>query len=89
MTDNRIGDAPIEANHHRLINTIGGVLDEVFNGDLKGEDRDVGWVLMVFPLERFDGRCNYISNARRADIVKLLREQLARFEGQAEQKDTP
>jgi hypothetical protein len=26
-------------------------------------------------------RCNYISNGRREDVVVLLKEQLARFEG--------
>jgi hypothetical protein len=44
-----------------------------------------GFILMVFPFEGHEGRCNYISNAQRADIVTLLKEQLARFEGQAEQ----
>ena len=29
---------------------------------------------------------NYISNADRADVVTLLKEQLARFEGQPEMK---
>jgi hypothetical protein len=28
--------------------------------------------------------CNYISNARREDVIMLLKEQLARFEGQPE-----
>jgi hypothetical protein len=36
---------------------------------------------MVFPYDSTDGRCNYMSNgANRKDIVKLMREQIARFE---------
>jgi hypothetical protein len=42
---------------------------------------------MVFPFEGFDGRCNYISNgADRRDIVLLMKEMIARFEGQPEVK---
>jgi hypothetical protein len=41
---------------------------------------------MVFPFDSFDGRANYISNARREDVIVLLKEQLARFEGQPEMK---
>jgi hypothetical protein len=84
----RLGDAPIEPKHHRMMNTIADLLDGTFNGDAKGEDRKVGWCLMVFPFEGFEGRANYISNASRADVVTLLKEQLARFEGQPEQKGT-
>jgi hypothetical protein len=84
----RLGDAPIEPKHHRMMNTIAGVLDEAFNGDAKGKDREVGWCLMVFPFEGFAGRANYISNASRANVIILLKEQLARFEGQPEQKGT-
>jgi hypothetical protein len=43
---------------------------------------------MVFPFADFDGRANYISNAKREDIVVLLKEQLARFQGQPEMKGT-
>lgn len=42
---------------------------------------------MMFPFENFDGRCNYMSNgADRQDIVTLMREMIARFEGQPELK---
>jgi hypothetical protein len=50
--DNRLGDAPIEGKHHRMMNTLAGVLDEAFK------------------------------NAERADVVKLLEQQLARFKSQ-------
>jgi hypothetical protein len=64
---------------------VAGALDELFNGDAKGQDRKVGFVLMVFPFGNTDGRCNYISNgADRKDIVVLMREMIARFSGQPE-----
>jgi hypothetical protein len=63
-------------------------LEKVLNGDAKGDDRKTGFCLMVFPFDGFDGRANYISNAERADIVILLKEQLRRFEGQPEMKGT-
>jgi hypothetical protein len=60
-------------------------LDTVLNGPAKGKERTMGFVLLVFPFEGRDGRCNYISNgANRDDIVTMLKEQVARFEGQPE-----
>ena len=84
MTE-RLGDQPIEPKHRQMMNAIAEGLDEVFNGDKKGKDKDVGFVLMVFPYGEHDGRCNYISNgADRKDIVALMKEMIARFEGQPE-----
>jgi hypothetical protein len=42
----------------------------------------VGFVLLVFPLEGCEGLVNYISNTNRAEVVTLLKEQLARFSKQ-------
>jgi hypothetical protein len=60
-------------------------VDEVFNGGAKGPDRKTGVVLMVFPFGNVEGRCNYMSNGvDRRDLVILMREMIARFEGQPE-----
>lgn len=83
-----LGDAPIEAKHREIMNSVARGLDDVFNGELKGKKRKVGWCLMVFDFGQGPGRANYISNADRNDIVVLLKEQLARFEGQPEMKGT-
>jgi hypothetical protein len=84
-----LGDAPIEPKFHEHMNAVARGLDTIFNGDDKGKDRKVGFVLLVFPFDGHDGRCNYISNgADRRDIVTLMREQIARFEGQPEMKGT-
>ena len=61
-------------------------LDYGFNGDVRGDARKTGFVLLVFPFGDTSGRANYISNgADRKDIVVLMREMIARFEGQPEQ----
>jgi hypothetical protein len=80
----QLGDAPIEQKHHAMMNALAHELDEMFNGDARGNDRKNGFILMVFPFHGADGRANYISNAERADVVTMLKEQLARFEGQPE-----
>lgn len=83
--DQRLGDAPIEAQHHDQMTAVVQALDELFNGKIGGPGRKVGFVLMVFPFDDHTGRCNYASNgADRRDIVTLMREMIARFEGQPE-----
>ena len=84
MTEHTLGDAPIEEKHRQKMLHIAEFLDGFLNGPAKGKDRDIGFVLLVFPFEGRDGRANYISNgADRRDIVALMKEQIARFEGQA------
>ena len=81
----RLGDAPVQAEYHAKMTAIVQALDEMFNGQVGGPGRKTGLVLMVFPFEGFDGRCNYMSNgANREDIVTLMKEMIARFEGQPE-----
>lgn len=87
MSTERLGDAPIEESYREKMRAIAQTLDEFFNGDTKGKDRKTGFVLLVFPFGGQDGRCNYISNgADRRDIVTMMKEQIARFEGQPEMK---
>jgi hypothetical protein len=89
MTDQpeRLGDAPIEKLHRDTMNVVAVALDKTFNGEAKGRDRKVGFVLLVFPFDARDGRCNYISNgANRRDIVTMMKEQIKRFEGQPDVK---
>ena len=84
---NTLGDAPIEEKHYALMNELARRLDELFNPDTKGQARETGFVLLVFPFGDTEGRCNFISNgADRRDIVALFKEMIARFEGQPEMK---
>jgi hypothetical protein len=81
----RLGDAEIEERYQLQMNVVAQSLDQWFNGKAKGQDRMTGFVLMVFPFDRdsADGHCNYISNgADRKDVVCLMKEMIARFEGQ-------
>lgn len=85
--EHRLGDAPIEEQYAKQMEAVASVIDKVFNGDAKGSARKTGFVLMVFPFEGFDGRCNYLSNgANRHDIVVLMKRMIARFEGQPEMR---
>jgi hypothetical protein len=83
-----LGDQPIEPEYLELMNGLARSLDKVFNGNAKGSDRKVGFVLLVFPFGTEEGkRCNFISNgADRKDIVTLFKEMTARFEGQPEMR---
>lgn len=85
----QLGDAPIEDAYKVQMQELARVLDRIFNGKLQGKDRPTGFVLMVFPFDEIgpegQHRCNYISNgADRRDIVLLMKEMIARFEGQPE-----
>jgi hypothetical protein len=80
----KIGDGPVEAKFATMMNAIASVLDKTLNGARRGHAREIGFVLLVFPFGAEPGRCNYISNADRDDVVTLLKEQVARFEGQPE-----
>jgi len=92
MPKHTLGDAPIEKEHRQKMNTIAAALDEIFNGENaaphakgKKENREIGFVLLVFQFGDEPGRCNFISNgADRDDIVTLFKEMIARFEGQPE-----
>ena len=82
----RLGDAPVEEEYHAKMSAVAAAIDHFFNEDTSGTDRKIGFVLMVFPMnEASDGRVNYMSNgADRKDIVNLMKEMIARFEGQPE-----
>jgi hypothetical protein len=83
-----LGDQPIQPQYREHMIAVAEALNEVFNGNKKGKDRTTGFVLLVFPFVEFDkgdSRCNFISNGvDRDDVVVLMKEMIARFEGQPE-----
>jgi hypothetical protein len=89
-TTERLGDADIEPTYRARMEHLASAIDGFFNGDLRGQDRQTGFVLMVYRYGDEPGnRCNYISNgADRKDVVALMKEMIARFEGQPEMKGT-
>lgn len=85
MKKHMLGDAPIEPSLHADMNALARFMDEYLNGPDTGKDRKNGFVILVFPFGNNDGRCNFISNgADRKDVVVLMKEMIARFEGQPE-----
>jgi hypothetical protein len=73
---------PIQAEFHAQMNAIASTLDQLFNGDSKGENRKVGFALLIFKTGTDDDRrANYISNCRREDMLIAMKEFIARNEG--------
>jgi hypothetical protein len=75
---------PIQEQYRDTMNAVAEALDEIFNGEKRGADRETGFVLLVFPYGQKDGqRCNYISNgADRRDMAAMFKEVMARWQGQ-------
>jgi len=70
---------PIQAEHRDLMNAIAKSLDDVFN---PGDTRRVVFVVLTANFGDYEGgRVNYISNGHRDDIVSMMKETIARFEG--------
>jgi len=74
---------PIQPEHHRTMNTLAHMVDEGLNGPKQiGIKPKIGFVLLVAEFGKMDGgRVNYISNGERDDMVTMIKEYLARFEG--------
>lgn len=78
MPDN---DEPIQPEISQQMKCWAEVLDDTFNGkDCKSEDRKYGFALFVFKFDEVEGdqRMNYISNATRRDMIKAMKEFIAR-----------
>lgn len=83
--EHRLGDAPVEEQYHSKMTAMMAALDDFLNG--KERPRKHGLLIMMFPYDDHSGRCNYMSNgANRQDVVTLMKEMIARFEGQPETK---
>ena len=64
-----------------ILQALAAGIDSALNG--KQRPGQNGFVLLVFPFDGPDNaRVNYVSNAKREDIVVALKEIVARFEGQ-------
>lgn len=91
-----LGDAPIEDKYIDIMNALARGVDKALNPASEiapglpagNSKKGNGFLLLVFPINGHDGRCNYISNADRKDIIVLMKEQIKRFEGQPEVSGT-
>lgn len=86
MPTHTLGDAPVEKQYAETMRGLAQGVDRILNG-ASGPKKN-GFILMVFPFEGHEGRCNYMSNALRDDVVVLLKEQLARFQGMPDARGT-
>jgi hypothetical protein len=78
-----LGSKPIEPKFREMMNELARGIDRILNGDKRPKEN--GFILMMFKFGGDEGhRCNYISNADRADVIALLKEQLRYFEGAPE-----
>ncbi len=71
---------PIEPEFRKQMNALAHVIDEIVNGDKKGEDREVGFCLLMFRFGEPDdsSRMNYISNTQRKDMITAMEEFISR-----------
>lgn len=75
-------EKPIEDKYYEVMNKVGGTIDSILNDGKKGNDREHGFALLVFPFKNSsDPRMNYISNAIREDMLVAMKEFIARAEG--------
>jgi len=81
-----LGDGPVEDRYRAQMHAIMDAINEFVNP----EERKTAIVIMMFPFVEFekgDSRCNFMSNGvNREDLTVLMKEMIARFEGQAEAK---
>jgi hypothetical protein len=70
----------IENKWLKFMNSVGRALDEALNQ--KKKPKQWGFFLAIFPFDSGPGRFNYLSNADRKDIIALMKEMTAKFEGQ-------
>jgi hypothetical protein len=82
--DHRIGNAPIQPEYIEKMNNMAAMIDRYFNGKKTGMEREVGFVMMIFPFDDRSGRCNYVSNADKADVIRMMKYQIKKFRRQDE-----
>ena len=76
-----LGDGPVDQKFVNVMHTLAHAVDHLLNGTR--EPKPNGFILIVFPFSEVGdrGRANYISNAKRDQVVTMLKQQIARFEG--------
>jgi len=79
---------PIEEPMRKVMNNIGRLLAGAIDEAAAVIHRKYGFALFVFPLDDVDGRMNYVSNARREDMLAAIKEFIARNEGRYEERTT-
>lgn len=83
-------DQPIQEKYRETMRALAQALDDVLNPGLKGEDRKVGFMLLMFDFGETptSDRINYISNSERADAINSMKEFIARAEGRISDQES-
>jgi hypothetical protein len=82
---------PIVADQRAMMNALAETIDRLFNGQglpgLAPPPKKIAFVLLTAKFGDYDdGRVNYISNGERSDIIAMMKELIARFEGRVSQE---
>jgi hypothetical protein len=64
------------------INALAAGIDSILNGDSKGRERKVAFVLLLTNFDDPDCLTNYVSNAERGSIIRMMKGVIERFEKQ-------
>ena len=69
-----------------MMNRIARILDLALNGidiqkpEDRGKQRDVGFLVLLYPFNTQDGRANYITNMSRDQLRKVVKKLEERFD---------
>jgi hypothetical protein len=69
-----------------IMGAVGTLLDRALNGDAEGENRTMGWVVLLYPLDGRPCTSRYSSNLDRQGLATVLREQADRLDKLDEKK---
>lgn len=79
-------DEVVDPKYRAHLHAIARIIDDALNGERREDDpKQHGFIVAMFEMGDA-GRFNYMSNCRREDIIVLLKEMTARFEGMPESK---
>lgn len=72
----------IQEKYKKSMRELATLLDEMLNPGLKGDDRETGFMLLMFDFGNTptSDRINYISNTNRIDAITSMKEFIARAE---------
>lgn len=83
-------EGPVQEEYEEMMRVLGGVIDHLLNGDRL--PKQTGFAILMFDFNETptSDRINYLSNARRAEMIIAMKELVARFEGRhIEETQTP
>lgn len=73
-------NGPIQPHMIAVLNSLASALDDMFNGTDRSVPKKTGFVVLTFTFD-VEGAVNYISNAKREDMIASMKEFIARHEG--------